>query len=202
MAKSKLILGEREDDPDRRGPPWQRTNGMFLAGQSEVTETDTLAMAMERKWGAGRLRLLVGPELREKFDRQRYLLNQAIWHGELEEVRTQARRMRAAWSALDKAATDTGQATRPLYVWEAILEDGSVAAIVQTDQDAAAVIAQGRAMAVYTMDEIGRLLSGFPALAKAKEVWNGASVVAVRVISDPLDGIHDTRPALDDEIPF
>ena len=110
--------------------------------------------------------------------------------------------MRAAWSALDKAATDTGQATRPLYVWEAILEDGSVAAIVQTDQDAAAVIAQGRAMAVYTMDEIGRLLSGFPALAKAKEVWNGASVVAVRVISDPLDGIHDTRPALDDEIPF
>ena len=42
---------------------------------------------MEAKWGCDRLRLLVGPELREKFDRQRYLLNQAIWHGDLEAVR-------------------------------------------------------------------------------------------------------------------
>jgi ectoine hydroxylase-related dioxygenase (phytanoyl-CoA dioxygenase family) len=54
------------------------------------------------------LRLLVGPELREKFDRQRYLLNQSIWHGELEDVRRESGRMVNAWHALDRAAEAAG----------------------------------------------------------------------------------------------
>jgi hypothetical protein len=44
--------------------------------------------------GADRLRLLVSPQLREKFDRRRYLFNRAIWHGEFEDVRRQP----GAWS--------------------------------------------------------------------------------------------------------
>ena len=41
---------------------------------------------------------------REKFDRQRYLVNQAIWHGELEDVRRETGRMVNAWLALDRVA--------------------------------------------------------------------------------------------------
>ena len=69
--------------------PWQATYGMFITGQAWVDELTLCVEGMERKWGAGRLRLMVGPELREKFDRQRYLTNQAVWHGGLEDVKAQ-----------------------------------------------------------------------------------------------------------------
>ena len=46
---------------------------------------------MEDKWGNGRLRLLVSTELREKFDRQRYLLNMAVTNGALADVRARRR---------------------------------------------------------------------------------------------------------------
>ena len=147
---------------------------------------------METKWGAGRLRLLVTPELREKFDRQRYLFNAAIWHGDLEAVRREANRMVTAWLALDRAATAAGKAAISPQVWEVALTDGTVAAIVPSDDHARAVIAEGRAVAVYTLDEIGRFLSAYPDVAKAKLTFPGAEVTAIsKSISDPLDAIRD-----------
>jgi hypothetical protein len=93
--------------PERRFPSarWQKSYGMFISGQSVIDEVTMLADEMACKWGAGRLRLIVGPELRDKFDRQRYLYNQAMWHGELEDVRVQSERMKKAWLALDRQAT-------------------------------------------------------------------------------------------------
>jgi hypothetical protein len=44
-----------------------------LPGRACIDEADVTAAQMETRWRAGRLRLLVTPELREKFDRQRYL---------------------------------------------------------------------------------------------------------------------------------
>ncbi len=93
-----------------------------------------MALAMETKWGAGRLRLLVTPELREKFDRQRYLLNAAIRYGDLEAVRREAKRMVTAWLALEKAATAAGKPAISPLVWEVALADGTVAAIVPSDE--------------------------------------------------------------------
>src|SRR6187455_446643 len=88
---------------------WSRSHGGFIAGRSYIDGADQTAAEMEAKWGVDRLRLLVSPDLREKFDRQRYLFNQAIWHGELEVVRREAGRMVTAWLALDKAATAAGK---------------------------------------------------------------------------------------------
>jgi hypothetical protein len=59
------------------------------------------------------------------------------------------------------------------------------------------VRADGRQIQVYTASEIGRLLAGFPALAKAKAAFPGATVTAVRQVSDPLDAFHDSRDGLD-----
>ena len=87
------------------GPDWQQSAGMFIAGQEHVDEMDLTVIEMERKWGVDRLRLLVGVELREKFDRQRYLTNQAIWFGDLESVKRETARMVKAYQALDRAAT-------------------------------------------------------------------------------------------------
>ena len=178
---------------------WAQGHGTYISGQAHIDEADKIAAAMESKWGCDRLRRLVGPELREKFDRQRYLFNQAIWHGQLEDVRREASRMANAWRALDKAAEDSGAKRLDPQVMELVLADGRVAAIVPDNDSARLVIAEDRRMDVYTLDEIARLLNGFPELAKAKESFPGAEVVAVRrSIADPLDSIHDTGEGLEE----
>lgn len=209
MAKGKVQTGKQQKhnfglpvarmDP----PPWQTTVGMFISGQAEVDELDLVAIEMEGKWGVGRLRLLVDVPLREKFDRQRYLLNQALWHGELQDVITQARRMIAAWRALDRAAEAAGKAHLDTEVWEVAMPSGAVAAIVRDPHQAAKVAAQDRAVRVYTLDEIGRLIEGFPEILAAKQVFPGATVERVRSrVTDPLDAVPDSKAPIDDVLPF
>lgn len=182
---------------------WARTNGTYIAGRSHIDGADETACEMESKWGADRLRLLVSPELREKFDRQRYLFNQAIWHGELEDVRLQSGRMVKAWMALDGAAEAAGALKLSPLVWEVALDDGRTVALVRTDHEASAVNAEGRQVVVYTLEEIARLLSAYPNIAVAKAVFPGATVTAFkRTVEDPLGAIVDTADKLDDEIGF
>jgi hypothetical protein len=193
-------MGKLKQDTRPLGSPrsWAQTPGTLIAGQAAIDGADHTAVTMEQKWGAGRLRLLVSTELREKFDRQRYLFNQAIWHGDLEAVRTQSARMAAAWRALDGAAEAARRAPLLDGVWEVVLEDGTVAAITQ---GATPVLqTDGRKVVVYTLDEIGRLLSHYPAIAQAKQVFPGATVEAVRRPTDPLDDIRDTLGDLDDPL--
>ena len=180
---------------------WAQTPGTLIAGQAHIDGADHAAVTMEQKWGVGRLRLLVDPELREKFDRQRYLFNQAIWHGDLEAVRREASRMTAAWQALDRAAEALGAPELdPLVWWEVRLVNGTVAAIVKSLDDAQAVIAVDRRMVVYTLEEIGRILSHHAAVNEAKLTFPGATVEAVRRPTDPLDDIRDTLGGLDDPL--
>lgn len=186
-------------------PQWHETAGTFIAGQEEIDEVDLVAAEMERKWGCDRLRLLVPKELRGKFDRQRYKLNHEIWHGSLEGVRQEARRMIAAWRALDRVAEEAGALQAAPEVWEVALSDGRTVAIIRDWKDAALFEAQrnGRAAEVYTLAEIGRLIEAFPEVAKAKQAFPGASVTAVRGVErDPLVNIPDSRAPIDDVIPF
>jgi hypothetical protein len=177
---------------------WARTNGSYIAGRAYVDGADETACEMEAKWGADRLRLLVSPELREKFDRQRYLFNQAIWYGDLEEVRRESGRMVKAWMALDRAAESAGALKLAPQVWEVPLADGSVAAIVPNDTGAKSVIAEGRQLVVYTLEEIARLLSAHLHIAKAKQVFPGATVISARrSVEDPLNAVWDTAAQLD-----
>ena len=178
---------------------WARSPGTYLSGRAYIDGADETASEMEAKWGCDRLRLLVTPELREKFDRQRYLFNQAIWHGELEAVRREAGRMVAAWLALDRAAVAAGKLPLSPQVWEVPLEDGTVAAIVPGMAHGKSVIAEGRAVSVFTIEEIGRLLSNYPEIAKAKLVFPGATITAVsRSVDDPLNAVRDTDLPIDE----
>ena len=179
---------------------WARTPGTWISAQAHIDGADHAAVTLEQKWGVGRLRLLVSPELRDKFDRQRYLWNQAIWHGDLEAVRVQSARMVAAWQALDKAADANGAPKLDPTIWEVALEDGTVAAIVKTNEEAHAIASDGRGWAVYTLEEISRLLSHYPAIARAKLSFPGATVEAVRRPADPLDRFPDTAGGLADPL--
>lgn len=180
---------------------WARSHGTYISGKAHIDGVDQVAIEMEAKWGADRLRLLVSTELREKFDRQRYKFNQAIWAGSLEDVRQQSERMLKAWRALDRAAEAAGQAKLSPMAWEVTLADGTVAAIVPSEEHASAVRADGRRLAVYTLEEMGRFLSVYSHVARAKATFPGAKVAQIaKSISDPLDAIHDTDEPLNDPL--
>jgi hypothetical protein len=188
------------------GPPrWDASYATFLTGRSHIDGTDAVAIQLERKWGCGRLRLLVDNETREKFDRQRFLYSSAICNGSLDEVRREATRMLAGWMALDRMATTAGYGQLSTAVWEVTMEDGTVAAIVQDAARASQVAAEGRKVAIYTLEEIGRLLSHYRAVVAAKLTYPGATVTRVKAeIDDPTDAIVDgvvLGDKMDDPIP-
>lgn len=187
-------MSKTREDLRPLGKPhsWSRTHGTYIAGQAHIDGADATAIEMERRWGAGRLRLLVSPELREKFDRQRYLFNAAIWHGDLEAVRRESERMIKAWQALDRAADTAAQLPLLPLVWEVALADGTVAAIVPDAVNAKRVLVEGRQVVVYTLEEIGRMLERYQEVTKVKEAFPGATVTQIRQsIEDPLDAIRD-----------
>lgn len=195
---------------ERRRPAarWQKSYGMFITGQSMIDEVTLLADRMESKWGAGRLRLIVGADLRDKFDRQRYLFSQAIMLGELEDVRVQANRMANAWKALDRAATEAGQTIQLPEVWDHISEQENVYAFVRHRDHAKVYHNAHPNVRLFTLEEVCRILDAQSVLGEAKELFPGAEVVEVqkRSVGDVLDDIWDASKdlddPLDDEIPF
>ena len=183
--------------PDRR---WNSSYGTYLSGQAAIDGADATAIEMERRWGAGRLRLLVDTPLREKFDRQDFLYRQAIHHGTLEEVQRQAGRMIAAYRGLNLAAETVGAPKLSPVVWEVGLADGTVAAIVRSYEDGVEINRERR-LVVFTLEEIGRMLDNYRQVVDTKLTFPGATVTAIRRLSieDPLQGVPD-GVSLDDPI--
>jgi hypothetical protein len=140
---------------------------------------DHIALAMERTWGVGRLRLLVSDLLRAKFDAQKDKLEAAIATNCATYIRAQAEGMKRAWAALDQAAREAGHPPLSPEVWECVLPaSGALVAVVRTDAEAHHVC---RAMKVFTLAEIGRLIEGLgSAVLEAKRVFPGAAVAAIR----------------------
>ena len=180
---------------------WAKTPGTYIAAHAHMDGVDALAIDMEQYWGVGRLRLLVDPGLRERFDRQRYLLNQAVWHGDLESVRRESFRMAKAWAAVDQSAKAAGAVPLAPVVWEATMASGDVLAVVRDDEDAKAVVREGRAVVVFTMSELATMVENYRQVVEVKSTWPGATVEAVRRPTDPLDKLADSDIGLDDPLP-
>ena len=184
-------------------PTWQSHPSTYFGGQAEIDEVDLVARDMEARWGADRLRLMVDPELRAKFDSQRHKLDRAIWYGSLDDVRTEARRMIKAWKVLDAKATEMGRERLKPTVWEIPLPNGTVAALVRYNEDVKDVSADSRWVQIYTMDEIGRLIAGFPEIVRAKEIWKGAEITAVKTnIFNNTNALGLSMDDLDQPMPF
>ena len=180
-------------------PEWQRDKTAYLYARSFIDGVDKLAIDMERKWGVDRLRLLVGQELRNKFDNQRLKFNHALNHGDLEEVKLQTKRMANAWHALDRAAAEAGEEPISTDVWEYTLADGSVLAVVRDDEAVRHLKAEGRHVMVYGLAEIAMLINGYgEALQAVKKEFPGAQVTKVTRPDDPVEAIVDG--VLDDDL--
>jgi hypothetical protein len=201
VSRGNPVANKPQSKPDR----WDATHGTYLTGRAYLDGADALAAEMERSWGADRLRLMVSTELREKFDRQRYLLRQAVEGGTLDDIRRESTRMTTALNTLNGAALAAKKDPLDAEVMEVALPDGAVLAIVGEPSDTHRALArrEGRKMTVYTLDEIALLVATLPAAVDtAKQTWPGATVTKVaRRIKDPLNVI--ARPtgfddALDD----
>jgi hypothetical protein len=195
MTKTKIKFDLATGEERVFAAPWAQSHATMLAAQAIIDGVDAIVHRLETNYGFGRLRLAVSDDLREKFDRQRLKWHHALKYGDLGLIQYEAERTKRAWLAVEKSS-----GLEPLTpdVWEVVLNDGSVAAIVK-DNDAAKYVAHNsdRALAIYTLAEIGRLIDGFPAIVKAKEIFTGATVTSVRDVRDPLEGLE-----LDEQIPF
>lgn len=198
MAKGPVRHEKPVVRPEALSAPWVRNFDDAAAGSAAIGEVDRLAYEMENFWGVGRLRLLVSLDLRERFDRQVLLYRNAIRQGAVSDVTAQATRMAAGWRKLDRQAREDGHrgVAEVAEVWETATPDGEVVAIVKNDADAAHVLRSGRALQVYTLAEIARLLGAVGnSIGVIKTVFPGAKVL-------PHIPSPDVVGSFDDEIPF
>lgn len=168
---------------------------------AHIMGVDEVARRYETEWGVGRLPMLVDDEMRAKFMRQGARFRDAfeaayaskvLTRDQLDAAAKAAGGMQRAWVALDAAAKAAGHKPVDPDIWEAVLEDGSIACIVRTNADASKVLRDGRALNVWTLDEVARAIDALPDIVRAaKETWPGTKVVersqrAKGVLDDPL----------------
>lgn len=171
--------------------------------QAHIMGVDKAASDAEATWGIGRLPMLVDTEMRAKFMRQGARFRDALeaaydakmlTRDQLDAVAKTGGGMERAWLALDKAAREAGHKPADPEIWEAVLEDGSIACIVRTNSDASKVIQDGRALNVWTLDEVAKAIDMMPDTVRAmKETWPGAKVVERK---------ERSKGVLDDPIPY
>ena len=165
-----------------------------LAIKSVIDGVDHVAVEMENEWGVGRLRLLVGVDMRERFDRQAELFNEAIYTNDVEAVRRHGEGMRKAWQALGKYASECRFCRIEPTIWEVNGPDGIIA-VVRTIPEAYSIVREGRAAEVWTLEEVARVIVAHrDTIGEAKRVFPGAEVIDVRV--KPVDWKNG------DEIPW
>lgn len=179
--------------------PWTSTPDSYLAGMAAIDGADQAVLDAERKWGVGRLRLLVDAAMREKYDRARMRYDEAMRGGTLEDVQREAGNMAKATMAVSRAAEAAGAVPLdPEQVWEIGLKDGTVVVLCRSVEQAHRAVSDGRKGAVYSLDEIAELLSHYREVVRAKLTWPGATVTGARRPTDPLPAIREHDDTLED----
>ena len=147
-----------------------------------IERLDEVAHQAERRWGIDRLPKLVPVDLAELFHRQRAKLNKAITSGSPADQEYEAGRMVNAWVALGAAAEAAGADPASGRYMTARFADGRLCVVVE-DLEAMQVYRQqhdGVGAAVWTLDEIARVLEGFDLVNRTKHLFDGAVVDDVR----------------------
>ena len=160
---------------------------MKSRSQIAVEALDEVAHSCERKWGVDRLPRLVPVDLAEKFYRQVEQLNDAIADeatgGSVANVEFEAGRMVNAWRALDAAAEAAGAEEASGLYLSARMADGR-SLVICSDLEAVGVwrmVNPDQPAAVWTLDEVVKVLEGFDLVNRTKHLFEGAVVEDARV---------------------
>lgn len=160
-------------------PP--RANAVAEAIALEIVPVDAVASELERAWGVGRLPALVSVETLKRFRAARSMWATAIVGSDLAEVRKLAPMMVRAWRALAVEATAAGHGHLNPEVWEAVRPDGIVLALVRDGFDAASIQRDGRAMEVWTMQEVANMAAHYSqSIGVVKLAFPGARATRTR----------------------
>jgi hypothetical protein len=164
---------------------------------ASIKPLDRIATEMELKWGCDRLPGLVSPQTAAKFGSAKAKLDAAIESNVAADVAKTAGVMMRGWTALDAEATKGGHRPLEPNIWSHTTAAGFRFAVAQGNADALKALNMDPDMegvAVYSLDEIGRLLESksMELVNAAKERFPGATVKAVKT---PLpDEMNDEVP--------
>jgi hypothetical protein len=156
----------------------------------QMALVDATVAAMERKWGIGRLRLLVSEATRARFDQAQEMWSAACTAAAqpphpapvIDRLKEVASMMQRAWAALDAEAVQGGAAVLIPEWWEVPSEDPSspVLCVTRTLLEANALVAQakaeGRKVEVWALDEVARVIRANGLISAIKAGFPGATV--------------------------
>lgn len=176
MARNKPGVAPKPEKPDqwsiKTGSDWIVQDKI----QSALWDYDRKRDEIEKVWGVDRLPYLVSDETRAKWWRAIGALNQAIYDGDVEKVRSLVDNLVVGFDRLFVEAQE--RAAQPLEpeIWETMLEDGRTLKIVRTWPERAYRPQKDDQAVSYTLEEIGRLVASLPLLNAVKKQWPGATV--------------------------
>ena len=161
---------------------------------------DRSAVEMEMKWGCDRLPSLVSPETAARFGSAKGKLDAAIQVNDPQAVALRSEVMIRGWIKMDAEATERGHRALSPQIWCWSSPEGFKVAITRSNAEAIKAIRTDKRLtgvAVYSLDEIGRILEAdsYRLLDEVKKTWPEAVVSDVR-------RKKGTAPLFDDEVPF
>lgn len=156
---------------------------------------DTMARAMDRKWGQDRLPELVSPATAARWGQAMADLNAALESNNVDLTVQKVNACLRGFAAMDAEATAAGHQPIPPQAQE-IDVDGQLCAVLWDDAAWPAYAALRPGVRTYSPREVGLALAHYgQTVAAVKDAFVGAEVVAVRKPT-PLE------IELQDSIPF
>lgn len=183
MRSSRPSKSAVQDAIDFQAPPTRSDRFQAL-----VDGVDAVTVAMERKWGMGRLPLLVSDDLRTRWYRQWDHFTATLAAGDEAVMEACAPATIRGWQAMDASATGDQHPPMNPDVWEIDMGDGRVVGVVRDASEAsvAASWARFHGRELWTLDEIKELIrAAGRTVGQAKQLFPGARVT--KAVGDPLN---------------
>jgi hypothetical protein len=155
---------------------------------------DTMARAMNAKWGVDRLPDLVSPEMNQRWAQALINLNAAINSDDPELTAARVAACLRGFAAMDKEAEAAGHQPITPEAWEVEI-DGKVCAILKDDAAWPKYAALRPGVRIYSLRECANALAAYgQSVAAVKDAFPGAQINERK--RTPLE------ESLNDEIPF
>lgn len=162
------------------------------------------ANEMNRRWGFNRLPHIVGMDLMQKFKAQQFKWRNACMEcvgsmmpADLERMKKHGEAMIRAYAALEREALTLGKHPAPPGQWEFTLADGTPIVLCRSRAEMGNVNREPMAQ-VWCLEEIGEIISRFPELVLAKDIFPAAEVIRLAPGPEEREMVDD----LLEDIPF
>lgn len=154
---------------------------------------DAKGRELDDKWGIGRLVTLVPAEVAARFASQRRKFGEAIQAWDYPEALKHGAAMERAYAKLEELAVAAGASPSPPDQWEFETPEGLVV-LIRDKRRIPQVDLNGRAAAIWSLDEVASVICAHPVLASVKQQFPGSEIVHIR--PKPITDFPD------DDIPF